>query len=320
VVELEDGGIVTVKHHASAPRALTLSYTTQPGVMPQMFEDFEHINSNRRPVRGPVPEWMTALHQQLHLRLIHTQRLGAIGDQVPAVSTYSGEMAASINSLLASYARRSQELDSTFLERLLQQGKQPAPPLAEIHDRLKRIERKRAQLMELGFLDPEREAPKPLPPLDPNKVDVLSVYVEDTEGKLAVFDETARKVQLLTDAINKRFRYKRMSVSRNGGFLFRSSPDAALLPIDSLSSGEQHELVLFYELLFKVAPDTLVLVDEPEISLHLAWQQQFLGDLVEMVKLARFDVLVATHSPAIIGKHWDLTVELKGPDLEHAAQ
>ena len=92
------------------------------------------------------------------------------------------------------------------------------------------------------------------------------------------------------------------------------------MPLGSLSSGEQHELVLFYELLFKVEPNALVLLDEPEISLHLAWQQQFLGDLVEMVKLSSFDVLVATHSPGIIGKRWDLTVELKGPDLSDAAQ
>ncbi|MEC4867623.1 MAG: AAA family ATPase, partial [Jaaginema sp. PMC 1078.18] len=84
-----------------------------------------------------------------------------------------------------------------------------------------------------------------------------------------------------------------------------------LLPTE-LSSGEQHELVLLYELLFKVEPNSLVLIDEPELSLHVGWQVQFLKDLQEIVKLANLDILMATHSPDIIQDRWDLTVELKG--------
>ena len=82
----------------------------------------------------------------------------------------------------------------------------------------------------------------------------------------------------------------------------------------NLSSGEQHELVLFYELLFKVKPNSLILIDEPELSLHVVWQQQFLGDLEDITKLTGFDILIATHSPLIIHDRWDLTVELKGPE------
>ncbi len=75
-----------------------------------------------------------------------------------------------------------------------------------------------------------------------------------------------------------------------------------------LSSGEQHELVLFYELLFRLKPDSLVLIDEPEISLHPDWQLQFLDDLKKIIELSPFDALVATHSPLIIGERWDLAV------------
>lgn len=266
------------------------------------------------------PDWMKAFRGQISLHLIHTQRLGVIGDRRPAVKKYSDELVRKIKSLLATYASRSQELDSSFLDRLFQQDKSTLLSIAVLRERLERIEAKRTQLMSLGFLDPERETHKPPPRFDKSKLDVLSVYVNDTEAKLDVFEEMAQKVQLLTDAINKRFKYKQMSVSRETGFVFKSVVNNAILPLASLSSGEQHELVLFYELLFKVEPNALVLLDEPEISLHLAWQQQFLGDLVEMVKLSSFDVLIATHSPGIIGKRWDLTVELKGPDLSDAAQ
>jgi len=69
---------------------------------------------------------------------------------------------------------------------------------------------------------------------------------------------------------------------------------------------------LFYDLLFNVTPNSLVLIDEPEISLHVAWQKQFLKDLQAVTANAQFDVLLATHSPQIIANRWDLTVELKG--------
>ncbi len=73
-------------------------------------------------------------------------------------------------------------------------------------------------------------------------------------------------------------------------------------------------LITLYELLFKVEPNSLVLIDEPELSLHVGWQSQFLKDLQEITELADLDILMATHSPDIIQDRWDdLTVELEAP-------
>jgi predicted ATP-binding protein involved in virulence len=66
-------------------------------------------------------------------------------------------------------------------------------------------------------------------------------------------------------------------------------------------------------LLFKVKPNTLILIDEPEMSLHISWQQEFLKDLQKITKLSGLDILMATHSPDIINDRWDLTVELEKP-------
>ena len=68
---------------------------------------------------------------------------------------------------------------------------------------------------------------------------------------------------------------------------------------------------MLFELLFKVSPNTLVLIDEPEISLHVAWQKEFLNDLSKITELENIRVIVATHSPQIINEHWDLTVDLE---------
>ena len=78
-----------------------------------------------------------------------------------------------------------------------------------------------------------------------------------------------------------------------------------------LSSGEQHQVVLLYELIFKTEKNVLVLIDEPEISLHVAWQKEFLKDLQEIIKIQAMPVVIATHSPQIIDGNWDLTVDLE---------
>jgi predicted ATP-dependent endonuclease of OLD family len=312
VVELDNSDVIRVTRQ---PGEYQIQQATS------LFCNGQNLDSNR----------LSPIKNHVHSHLIRTQRLnvpsgpfdvfdiivhegGAVDGQVLSTARCSSHLVNSLKALLTTYAARSQELDSSFLERLFAHQQNESLPADALHQRLDKIEEKRARLTSLGFLDHERDAHKLPPKLDDSKLDVLTIYVHDTERKLAVFEEMAQKVQLLTEAINKRFSYKRMGVSREDGFVFRSAIDDSLIPLGSLSSGEQHELVLLYELLFKVKPNTLVLIDEPEISLHLAWQQQFLDDLVEIVKLSSFDVLIATHSPGIIGKRWDLTVELKGPE------
>ena len=71
--------------------------------------------------------------------------------------------------------------------------------------------------------------------------------------------------------------------------------------------------MLLVEMLYRVKPDSLILIDEPELSLHIIWQQEFLRDLQDIIGLAGFDALIATHSPQIIHDRWDLAVELSGP-------
>ena len=214
----------------------------------------------------------------------------------------------------------SQSLDRTFPVRLVRQTGSEALTKDEIKERLSDFEAKRERLTESGLLDREGDAAFQIPPtIDDTKASVLAVYVSDVAKKLEVFDELAGKIDLLKSIVNRRFRHKRMVVSRNDGIQFTTDTGQPLDPTN-LSSGEQHELVMLYELLFKVREDSLILIDEPEISLHIAWQEEFLQDLAEMVRLSGFDVLIATHSPQIINDRWDLTVELHDtPVLQESA-
>ena len=72
------------------------------------------------------------------------------------------------------------------------------------------------------------------------------------------------------------------------------------LDIHRLSSGEKHDLVMFYNLIFKATPGGILLVDEPEISWHIDWQIEYLDHLINICRKNNLQAIVATHSPHIL--------------------
>ncbi|HGH3627208.1 TPA: AAA family ATPase, partial [Acinetobacter baumannii] len=97
------------------------------------------------------------------------------------------------------------------------------------------------------------------------------------------------------------------------GFYFTSKyGEKKELKLSELSSGEQHQIVLFYELIFLAESGTYYLIDEPEISLHVDWQRSFLDDIARVEKLRGHKFLIATHSPQIIGSKRNLCIALDG--------
>ena len=271
------------------------------------------------------PKWLSEIKSSLDVRFIESQRLLHLSElprrrvdwerrsMMFSVNTYSKELAINIQAKQAEYGALSQSLDRTFLTRVVK-NQAPSDLTEEaLRNKLKEIEEQRSSLIKTGLLDkdenPDFQFEENINEI-PKKF--LYVYLEDVEKKNTLFNELATKIELFQRIITQRFRYKTIRIDKKKGFIFTTPNGKPLSPTD-LSSGEQHQLVMLYELLFKVKPNSLILIDEPEISLHLAWQVQFLKDLQTIIKLADFDVLIATHAPGIIDDRWDLTVELKGP-------
>ncbi len=135
----------------------------------------------------------------------------------------------------------------------------------------------------------------------------------DTRKKLESLSILLARITLSKELIDDRFNSKSVNIEREAGFSIRRGGEQ-VAPLDKLSSGEQQQLVLFFELLFELKENALILVDEPELSLHVAWQKKFIPDIQRILGLNRFDVLLATHSAQIIG-HWEeLVVELGDVD------
>jgi ABC-type transport system involved in cytochrome c biogenesis ATPase subunit len=278
------------------------------------------------------PPWLAEFRKTMKVKFIEVQRLLRVSKSGerdeeswrPSVVVYAAELATQIKGKLAEYATLSQSLDRSFPKRLVEETNAPSEGKVspdELRNRLQRLEDKRIKLTEAGLLD-RGDEPFDLPSMlkTPTLVEtVLPVYAQDAEQKLQVFDEIAAKIELLTSIVNAHFQYKVLSIDKEKGFQFYtnypgdSSNKPRALAIARLSSGEQHMLVLLYELLFTVAPGSLVMIDEPEISLHVTWQLEFLRDIQRIAELTEIDALIATHAPGIINDRQDLTVGLEAP-------
>ncbi|NPT62301.1 AAA family ATPase [Paraburkholderia elongata] len=277
------------------------------------------------------PEWLARLRQKVTVHLVETQRLlrtpdfdearyNRRGREVVLASTvksYARALHRLIADNLALYGKQSQSLDQTFPQRMLDPTL-GSLEVGELKTRMSKLDEKRRELKRIGLIEDDLPSPFNIDALDsvnPTQLTVMTLYVQDTAAKLGTLEDLARRVILLLDNINKKFKHKSIDVNRNTGLVaYDRAGDN--LDLDALSSGEQHEIVLMYDLLFRVKPNTLVLIDEPELSLHVTWQKAFLRDLLGIVAAANFDVILATHSPFVVGDRTDLAIALV-PDLDH---
>ena len=221
------------------------------------------------------------------------------------INEYSKELKELISLNTQKSFEVSQTLDSSYPSRLIKSREGVSQD--EYEQKFKVLKEKQDKLVQFGLSEESQKV------LEYSKEDskALFIYLSDLEEKISVFDELVEKLDLFSSILNqRRFTYKRIKIDRQKGFYFETYK-GKLLKMNQLSSGEQHEVILLYELIFKTSPEILVMIDEPEISLHITWQKEFLDDLLKIIKLQKFQVIIATHSPSIINDRWDLVYSLK---------
>jgi hypothetical protein len=227
---------------------------------------------------------------------------------IETIQTYADELRKIILEKSQQSFIISQSLDSTYPNRLISEKSKVSEE--EYDNKFEKLKIKQDKLTRNGLYESKQKV------LSYSKDDAkaLLVYLNDLEQKLSVFDELLEKLELFRSILNeRRFTYKTIEIDREKGFYFKTTKNK-VLDLNELSSGEQHEVVLLYELIFKTRPDIMVLIDEPEISLHISWQKEFLDDLLRIIKIQDFQVLIATHSPSIINDRWDLVYNLVKKD------
>jgi len=330
-VELDDDRVIVVRRNAdAAPLDFSLSqhgqqkerWVARPKRTPFHFMSVPPSQASI----VALPEWLRTLFERNPVHLIETQRLvrwrrhdGKGGDPQDdaqpvsfAVEELADDLANRVADAQSQYAREAQRLEKTYVERLLRPRETTEVSMARVHARLVHLAVQRTRLESLGLLAADEPVSTgPAVNLQPEQVRVVDLFTTDMERKLNVLEPLARSIELLVGSVNAKFRDKKLRLSRTQGLVVECEPDGRPIEVQALSSGEQHELVLLFDLIFRVQKGTLVLIDEPELSLHPEWQMQFVDDLMTIAQDRQFDVLLATHSPYIVGTRSDLCVALR---------
>jgi len=185
-------------------------------------------------------------------------------------------------------------------------------------------------------LDKQREAIskayKQLIPDDPNQADRINSHIEAISRSLNALSKLPRQTELNVDDIlplpllrrtqriidlslqaemSKQVLFEPMlqfekilkgflsdkEITVNSGGEMIVQKDKKEIPIDQLSSGEKQILILLTEAVLEKRQFYIFLADEPEISLHIEWQEKVISSLQELNP--RTQIIVATHSPEI---------------------
>lgn len=95
--------------------------------------------------------------------------------------------------------------------------------------------------------------------------------------------------------------------SKLGGLAILKNNKEILL--SQLSSGEKQLIILLTEALLQKGRQTLFIADEPELSLHIEWQRKVISSIKKLNPNSQ--IIVATHSPEIVGKFQNSTINME---------
>jgi predicted ATPase len=109
--------------------------------------------------------------------------------------------------------------------------------------------------------------------------------------------------------VNSFLHGKRVAVSDRGDLIIsQTAGKGDVLLWRHLSSGEKQILILLTQALLAEREPVVYVADEPELSLHVTWQEQLLPALTRLAGRCQF--IVATHSPDVASRFGSRVIDL----------
>ena len=274
-------------------------------------------------------EWLEAVRSSLSVFSIPTNRLKS-EDETDLVANIGAHQATTNSLMVSAIAREIKDRIQTAIRKQFEIGRTKetsfptrlieslragiAPARESVTESIKAVQEYEERFARLGLV-PHTGTTKQLnyhaESSETAGMLVLKTYLDDIREKFSLLDDLAKQLDVFCSSINSLIAFKSIETSADAGIVVRvfdGKKDPLALSV--LSSGEQHLIVLIGKLVFSTHRDSLVLIDEPEISFHPEWQEKFLAILEEIRKLNGFSALIATHSPILIGDRWESVIEL----------
>lgn len=226
-----------------------------------------------------------------------------------------------INQALSS-TKRGEEGASILYEKVLTQlhkntlGSGKKPSLGKLKKSFEKINQKVHKYVAMGFFS-EPDYNKILSRIDgitqENEAlacSILTPYLEIQKQKVDALDSLVELISHFTSSLNKYLYKKEVVYSVQDGFLIKHKGQTDTINPKVLSSGEKQLIQLFSKVIRNTDVCSMIIVDEPEISLNIKWQRMLLDSLKYFSKNGFNQFIIATHSIEILSGHLDNLVKL----------
>ena len=225
-------------------------------------------------------------------------------DEYSIINSIPKRLKAIIDKFINEYYNNSNKLDSTYPTRLFKNKDEITDE--EFQNKRNYMNEKLSILYNYGLFSNKDEINFKF---EEKYAGALKVYFDDFEKKYNIYKELIEKLDTFTNIVNNKLYYKKIKISKEYGIQIFSD-NYNEIKLSDLSSGEKQEIILFFELIFSTDKSLMILIDEPELSLHVAWQKKFIDDLFNIIKNKKINVIIATHSPYIIGGYEENQIDL----------
>ena len=111
----------------------------------------------------------------------------------------------------------------------------------------------------------------------------------------------ARKI-LFENLVNEAFKETGKVIDKDADKLRFIIDDNTTIGADGLSSGEKQLLIILLTTLLEDGEEYILIMDEPEISLHISWQYKLIDMILELNP--EVQIILTTHSPMIFADGW----------------
>jgi predicted ATPase len=132
---------------------------------------------------------------------------------------------------------------------------------------------------------------------------IVALYARETFEQLETSQEeekTYPTFQEFLDVVNSFLARKRITGVSSANFRVQvEGEDGQKFSLDELSSGEKQVLLILAEIQRRIRRNSVLLIDEPEIHLHPAWQARLMGALTDMCRQYDTQMIITTHSEEI---------------------
>ena len=143
---------------------------------------------------------------------------------------------------------------------------------------------------------------------------VLSVYKRSLQQRLDAQIKAYSSIERYLESVNGFLERKQLKIGSTslpqgrGKLGVKIGDEEAIHSLQILSSGERQVVGLIYAA-SHMTGGRVVLIDEPEISLHIDWQRKLLPEMVK--QLDEKQLIICTHSAVIASKYLERMIKLE---------